>query len=554
MKLSGAEIVIKQLEAHGITTVFGYPGGAVLTLYDELYKASDKIQHILTAHEQGATHAADGYARASGKTGVVIATSGPGATNIVTGIANAYLDSVPIVAITGNVPVPLLGRDSFQEVNIIGITNSIVKHNYVVREVESLEETLREAFYIANSGRKGPVLVDIPKNVQSDMCEYIGKIPLPIEKKECNFDVNEIAQVIAKCERPYIYAGGGVIAADAQDKLMQLSEKLNAPVGLSLMGLGALSCDYPLNLGLKGMHGRYASNIAASECDLLFAIGTRFSDRATGNVGEYEKSKTIIHLDIDNAEISKNVVPQYEICADVGDALAQLLPLLEEKKNEEWSRRIEHLVEAQAKQEQGYSQSGVFSPKNIVETINKHFNGDTIVATDVGQHQMWAAQYYKINKPRKLLTSGGLGAMGYGLGAAIGSSLAKNRERTILFTGDGSFGMNLIELATAVSNEVPVLIIILNNNALGLPRQWQTMFYGERYSQTMMGRQTDFAALADAFGAKGHRVTSLDELETVLANLSDKVPTVIDCPIEEDAVVLPMIPPGGSIKDMVIGG
>ena len=301
MKLNGAQIVIQELLAHGVTTVFGYPGGAVLTLYDELYNASDKIHHVLTAHEQGASHAADGYARASGKTGVVIATSGPGATNLVTGIANAYLDSVPMVAITGNVAVPLLGRDSFQEVNIIGITNSIVKHNFVVREVESLEETLREAFYIANSGRRGPVLVDIPKNVQSDMCEYLGKIPLPLERANCELDAQDIAKIIGESEKPFIYAGGGVIASSACDKLLRFSEKISAPVGLSLMGLGALSSDYPLNLGLKGMHGGYAANVAASECDLLIAIGTRFSDRATGNVGEYEKAKTIIHIDIDNA-------------------------------------------------------------------------------------------------------------------------------------------------------------------------------------------------------------------------------------------------------------
>ena len=554
MKLSGAQIVIKQLEAHGINTVFGYPGGAVLTLYDELYRASDKIHHVLTAHEQGAAHAADGYARATGKTGVVIGTSGPGATNLITGIANAYLDSVPIVAITGNVPVSLLGRDSFQEVNIIGITNSIVKHNYVVREIESLEEILREAFHIANSGRCGPVLVDIPKNIQSEMCEYVGKVPLPIEKPKCEFDVQEVAKLIANSERPYIYAGGGVIASGAQEKLRELSEKIAAPIGFSLMGLGAVSYEYPLNLGLKGMHGRYSANMAASECDLLFAVGTRFSDRATGDVNEYKKAKTIIHIDIDDAEINKNVSPFIEIVGDVNDVLTQLLPVLEDKKHDEWTARIEQMIEEQNKQEDGYTVEGSFTPKNIIETIRNSFDGDTVVATDVGQHQMWTAQYYKFEKPRTFLTSGGLGAMGFGLGAAIGGSFAKDKARTVLITGDASFGMNLIELAPAVTNDIPVVVIILNNQTLGLPYQWQLMFYGQRYSQTLNDRKTDFAALANAFGAKGHRATSLKELEDILMNLPDGCPTVIDCPIDSQEMVLPMIPPGGSIKDMVIGG
>ncbi|MCL2200836.1 MAG: biosynthetic-type acetolactate synthase large subunit [Oscillospiraceae bacterium] len=554
MKLSGAEIVIRQLEAHGVTTVFGYPGGAVLTLYDELYKASDRIHHVLTAHEQGAAHAADGYARVTGKTGVVIATSGPGATNLVTGIANAYLDSVPMVAITGNVAVPMLGRDSFQEVNIAGITNSIVKHNYVVRDIEELEETLREAFYIASSGRCGPVLVDIPKNIQSEKCEYAGKSPIPATNTPCVFDIAEIADIIARSERPLIYAGGGVIASGAQDKLLELSEKLAAPVGLSLMGLGALSSDYPLNLGLKGMHGGYASNMAAAECDLLIAAGTRFSDRATGDVGEYEKSKTIIHIDIDNAEISKNVSSNIEICGDVKDVLTQLIPKVQAKSHEKWTTRITELVKEQKKQEQGYAVPEAFSPKNIIEAVCNNFDEDTVVATDVGQHQMWTAQYYKLRKPRTLLTSGGLGAMGYGLGAAIGGCFARNKGRTVLITGDGSFGMNLNELATAVTNKLPIVIIILNNQTLGLPYQWQSMFYEQRYSQSIMNRKTDFAALAQAFGARGHRIENLKSLKEVLENLSDGIPTVIDCPIGGDELVLPMIPPGGSIKDMVVGG
>jgi len=551
MKLNGAQIVVRQLIAHGATTVFGYPGGAVLTLYDELYKASGKINHVLTAHEQGAVHAADGYARASGKPGVVIATSGPGATNLVTGIANAYLDSVPLVAITGNVSVPLLGRDSFQEVDIVGVTSSIVKHNFVVRSVDMLEHTISEAFRLASSGRPGPVLVDIPKDVQSAECEYVGKPSAQAKTKEPfgTFSLEKIAEAIKNSKKPCIYAGGGVLASGAGAEVLALSQKLGAPVGLSMMGLTALPDSYTLNLGMCGMHGKYAATAAKAECDLLIALGARFSDRATGNLGEYIKDKTIIHVDIDHAEIGKNVSPHMYICGDVKEVLTQLLPMIEPKKNDEWAARVEQLKREQVEQE---FESGAFNPKSIIETVERFCDDDTVVATDVGQHQMWVTQYYKFKKPGTLLTSGGLGAMGYGLGAAVGGCLAKNKHRTVLFTGDGSFGMNLTELATAVSHDLPVLVVILNNNSLGLPRQWQSAFYGERYSQSTLDRKTDFAALAKAFGANGHLATSLAQLEGILAGLPNDRPTVIDCPIAIDELVLPMIPPGGSIKDIII--
>jgi len=548
MKLNGAQIVVEQLLAHNATTVFGYPGGVVLPLYDELYKNADKINHILTAHEQGAAHAADGYARASGKTGVVIATSGPGATNLVTGIANAYLDSVPLVAITGNVAVPLLGRDSFQEVDIMGITQSIVKHNYVVRDVALLEHTLNEAFSIAGSGRHGPVLVDIPKSVQTDSCEYAGKPPAVEAREKCSFDIEKVAAAIKNSKRPFIYAGGGVLASGAEAELRALSEKLSAPVGFSMMGLSALPDDYPLNLGMTGMHGRYAATVAKSECDALIALGVRFSDRATGNVNEYREGKLIIHVDIDIAEIGKNVASHMDICGDVKDVLTQLLPVLPVQRNDEWLARIEKLKQSPQAE---YISAG-FSPQHIIETVRRFCDDDTVIATDVGQHQMWVVQHYTFQKPRTLLSSGGLGAMGYGLGAAIGASIAHNRKRTILFTGDGSFGMNLNELATAVSQKLPVVVVILNNGVLGLPRQWQTVFYEGRYSHSTLDRKTDFPALAKAFGAEGFSAENISQLEKALQSLPSGKPAVIDCRIDMDEKVLPMIPPGGSVKDIIL--
>jgi len=544
--MNGAQIVIETLCAHGASTVFGFPGASVLPIYDELYKNADRIRHILTAHEQGAAHAADGYARTTGKPGVVIATSGPGATNLITGIANAYLDSVPMIAITGNVAMPLYGRDSFQEVDTVGITQPIVKHSYVARETEELEEILCEAFEIATSGRPGPVLVDIPKNVQTSECAYIGAPSAHKEKKPRVFDTERAAEAIARSARPFIYAGGGVIASGAELELRTLAEKISAPVGLSMMGLTALPGDYRLNLGMCGMHGKYSASAAQSECDVMIALGVRFSDRATGNTGTYSQEKTIIHVDIDQAEIGKNVSAQIEICGDIKDVLTELLKKLPPQQRDAWVKRVEELKRAEK-----YSETGAFKPRDVIATVSRYCDDDTVIATDVGQHQMWVTQYYCFKKPRTLMTSGGLGAMGFGLGAAIGSSIAGNRKKTVLFTGDGSFGMNLIELATAVTQKLPIVILILNNNALGLPRQWQNMFHESRYSQTTLDRKTDFVALAKAFGCYGYAAATVPELESIMEKLPDDLPTVIDCHIDTDEKAFPMIPPGGSVNSIL---
>lgn len=560
MQLNGAQIIIEELCAHGVTTVFGYPGGAVLPLYDALYENAHRVNHVITAHEQGASHAADGYARASGKTGVVIATGGPGATNLVTGIANAYLDSVPFVAITGNVAVPLLGRDSFQEVDIVGVTQPIVKHSFAVHDVTQLTVALREAFAIANSGRKGPVLVDVPKSVQSDLCEYeppdtsnaIGSsesgmsfsdvMPLP--------DLTAALQAIKSSKKPYIYAGGGIVASEAEAELLALSKRLSAPVGLSMMGLTALPNSYELNLGMCGMHGKYGASKAQSECDLMVAVGVRFSDRATGNIEEYRKNHTIIHIDIDLAEIDKNVSTQIDLCGDAKAILTALLSEIPAMKKEQWLQEVKgYMAQDQT------APSEDFTPRNIIRAVNCFCGNDTVIATDVGQHQMWITLYYPFEKPRTLLTSGGLGAMGYGMGAAIGGCMATDNRRTVLFTGDGSFGMNLTELATAVTQKLPLVIVVMDNGVLGMVRQWQTLFYEARYSQTSPNRKTDFAAVAEAFGAEGRTATSLAELQDVLNDLDNTAPagpTVIHCRIDPDEKVLPMIPPGGSIKNIVV--
>ncbi len=552
MRLNGARILIEELINQGVDTVFGYPGGAVLNIYDELYKCSDRINHVITAHEQGACHAADGYARASGKTGVVIATSGPGATNLVTGIANANLDSVPLVAITGNVSMDALGRDSFQEVDIVGITQPVVKHNFMVRDVTELEQTIKEAFLIANTGRKGPVLIDIPKNVQIGSCEYgIAVVPRMPDKPKLSYKRELVLDAIRKAERPFIYCGGGVQAADAGQELLELSKRLDAPVGLSMMGRTVLPDSYDYNLGMCGMHGIYASSKAQSECDLMIAVGVRFSDRATGDINEYTSKCTVIHIDIDKAELGKNVQPDLSVQGDVKEILTDLLKDLEEQQHPDWRKQIEEY-----KKEGPPERPGEFCPKNIIEKVREYTEDSTVIATDVGQHQMWTVQYYRFEKPRTLLTSGGLGTMGYGLGAAIGGCIGSGRKRTVLFTSEGSFGMNLNELCTVVSQELPITVVILDNNVLGMVRQWQGIFYGERYSQTTLNRKTNFAALADAFGAKGYSVSSLEELEEVLkaTDTGDTGSYVIDCHIDMDEKVLPMIPPGKSIKDIILKG
>lgn len=554
MKMNGARILVEELIHQGVEVIFGYPGGSVLNIYDELYLASDRIKHVLAAHEQGAAHAADGYARASKKTGVVLATSGPGATNLVTGIANAYLDSVPMVAITGNVAVENLGKDSFQEVDIVGVTQPIVKHNYMVRDVRDLQRTIIEAFEIANSGRKGPVLIDIPKNVQIDECEYVENLKVSsVVKKHRSHNEDRIRQVVEmlkEAKRPFIYAGGGVLSSGAEEEVLELSRRLDAPVGLSMMGMTAVPYSYPLNLGMCGMHGKYASIKAQSECDLMIAVGVRFSDRATGDVDEYTKKCMTVHIDIDRAEIGKNVNPDVSMWGDVKEILKELLEVIPQYRHPDWVAQIEEYKNAEV-----LPKPKDFGPRPIIEEVNKHCGPDTIVATDVGQHQMWTMQFYHFEKPRTLLTSGGLGTMGYGLGAAIGGCIACGGRRTVLFTGDGCFGMNLNEMATAVSQWLPITIVIFNNNVLGMVRQWQTIFYDGHYSQTTLDRQTDFPALARAFGAKGYSAFTISDLQAALdaADQSDG-PVLIDCHIDMDEKVLPMIPPGRSAKDMIVKG
>ena len=549
MILSGAQILIEELIRHGTKTTFGYPGGTVLDIYDALYKNAHRIEHILFAHEQGAAHAADGYARVTGEPGVVIATSGPGATNLVTGIANAYLDSVPVIAITGNVSIPLLGKDSFQEVDIVGITQSVVKHSYFVRDIGDLEFIISEAFFIATTGRKGPVLIDIAKSVMIDSCEYLGNCQFVVNNEKKCADLHNALQAIAESKKPLIYCGGGVIASHAEQEVLALSERISAPICLSMMGLTAVPRSYELNLGMCGMHGKYAAIVTQSKSDLIIAIGVRFSDRATGNVTEYCKNRTIIHIDIDEAELGKNVPAMIDLCGDAKEVLSRLIKELPHKTNDEWKR---HALEVRQKDEENPDEES-FTPRNIIQQVSRSFPADTIVATDVGQHQMWVMQHYEFETPRTLLTSGGLGAMGFGMGAAIGASLATGKKRTILFTGDGSFGMNLIELATAVSEKTPLLIILLNNGALGMIRQWQSVFYDSRYSSATLRRQTDFIALAKAFGADGCTIESLQGLREVLeSGLPTDLPFIIECKIDIEEKVLPMIPPGGSIKNILL--
>ena len=547
MNRSGASIVIEALCRNKVETVFGYPGGAVLPIYDELYKNAHRLNHVLCAHEQNAAHASDGYARVTGKPGVVIATSGPGATNLVTGIANAYLDSVPLVAITGNVAVPLLGRDSFQEVDITGITQGIVKHNFAVSDVKELSGILDAAFEIASSGRPGPVLVDIPKSIQTDMCDEEDFINQDVFfNTPGKVDIREALQLIKAARRPLIYAGGGVVASGAEKELREFAQRISAPVTFSMMGVTALPACDELNLGMCGMHGSQSSAKLQSECDLIIALGVRFSDRATGNTQKYKQGKKLIHIDIDLAEISKNTAADVELCGDVKEVLKKLLEQLPVQSLPDWQKQV-----AKAKELDFQPDENTLSPRSLLKTVARYCSPDTVVATDVGQHQMWTMQYFPFQTPRTLLTSGGLGAMGFGLGAAIGGCIANNRKRTVLFTGDGSFGMSLQELATAVSQNLPLLVVIFNNGVLGMVRQWQTMFYEKHYSSTTLKRKTDFPALAQAFGANGKRVTTLSELEDALKNLAPDTPTVLDCQLDMDEFVLPMIPPGGSVQDLI---
>lgn len=549
-EISGAEIVAQTLIEQDCSVIFGYPGGQVLNIFDALYQKSDKLEVVLTAHEQGASHAADGYARVTGKVGVVVATSGPGATNLVTGLATAYLDSVPIVAITGNVPCDLLGRDSFQEVDIVDITKSITKRNFIVKDVTELADTIRLAFRTAASGRPAPVLIDIPKDVQVSLCDFEPKAPeKPFPSKTADEETLErAAKMIAEAKRPYLYIGGGVLTAEASAEVTALADKADAPIGCTLMGISAVSDDHPRFLGMQGMHGRYASSVAQDEADLVITVGARFSDRATGNKTRYCANAKMIHIDVDAKELNKNIPVDLAIEGDLKDALARITALLPQKKNDDWNKRIAELKETQ----RGFEKpSDRLTPYRIIDRISEAARDNTVISTDVGQHQMWTAQRYPFRRPRTFISSGGLGTMGYGLGAAIGAGKA-SAAHTILITGDGSFGMNLNELATAVSQQLPLVIVIMNNGVLGMVRQWQTLFYGKRYANTTLNRKTDFVKLAEAFGAAGFRAETEEELTKALKNaFGHQGTTVIDCAVDRDEFVLPMLPPGGSIDDII---
>lgn len=553
MLLTGAQITIETLIEQGCKVLFGYPGGQVIDLYDALYEREDRIKHVLTAHEQGACHAADGYARASGQVGVVMATSGPGATNLVTGIATAYLDSIPLVAITGNVPNSLIGRDSFQEVDIIGITLPITKHNFIVKNIEDLADTIREAFKIAKSGRPGPVLVDIPKDVQQSRFEYTPHdVVEKIEQRPAKeYKIEKAAKMLMEANRPYIYVGGGAITADATEEIIQLANTIDAVIGSTLMGLSVIPGNNERFLGMEGMHGDYASSIAQDEADLILTIGARFSDRATGNVSKYATKAKIIHIDIDRAEVDKNVSVDLGVGGDLKQALNEILKLVKPKENIEWQNRIKELKEFSKKSIDQNMPKDELNPYTLIKEVSKHTSDDTKIVTDVGQHQMWVAQYYEFKKPRTFITSGGLGTMGFGLGAAIGSAMYTN-ERTVLFTGDGSFGMNLNELATVATQNLPIVIILMNNGVLGMVRQWQNLFFDKHYSQTVLERKTDFVKLAEAFGIKGYRISDVSQMKDVIDQaFKEKGPVLVDCYIDKDEFVLPMLPPGGSFEDII---
>ena len=558
MKITGAAIVAETLIEQGATTIFGYPGGQVINLYDALYERSDRIHHVITAHEQGAAHAADGFARATGKVGVCIATSGPGATNLVTGIATAQLDSIPLVAITGNVPNSLIRRDSFQEVDIVGVTMPVTKHNFFVKKVEDLASTIREAFRIAKSGRPGPVLVDIPKDVQCAVYDYE---PQPVVEPEENpvaseNKIDEAVKLINESKRPYIYCGGGVVTGDASAEVAELAEKIDAPFGCTMMGVAISPKSNKRFLGMEGMHGQYASSIAQNESDLIITCGCRFSDRGTGNVGKYARKARIIHIDIDAAELDKNIKTTLPMQGEIKETLRKIIDRVEKKKHDEWMSEVEEFKKEENEKTYRFDEykeklKDSILPYDAIDALKEAAGSDAILATDVGQHQMWAAQRYDFDHPRDFISSGGLGTMGFGMGAAIGAYFGTGRP-VALVTGDGSFGMNLNELATAVSNNVPLVILILNNGVLGMVRQWQTLFFNKHYSQTTLNRKTDFVKLAEAFGAEGFRVYNIPELKDALKKAFElKSPVVVDCVINEDEFVLPMLPPGGSIDDMI---
>lgn len=551
MRLSGADIIVKTLIEQGCDTVFGYPGGQILNVYDSLYTHQNEINHILTAHEQGAAHAADGYARATGKVGVVISTSGPGATNLVTGIATACLDSVPIVAICGNVPTTQIGTDSFQEIDITGVTLPITKHNYFVGRVEELADTIREAFALAASGRPGPVLIDVPKDVQIACCDYEPQPPAKPEppKAAKEIRIKEAANYINAARRPYIYFGGGMITAGAQEEMLRLADMIDAPIGCSLMGISGIPTDHPRFLGMQGMHGHYASSMAMHHADLIISLGVRFNDRVTGNRHKFATGAKIVHIDVDGSELSKTVNAVCGLRGDVKPTLDALLPLITAGEKPEWRAEVDDF---RAGEDEYLDHRAGMTPRNAILTLNRHLGENTAVCTDVGQHQMWAAQNLSFRTPRRFISSGGLGTMGFGFGAAIGAAFG-TRERSVLVTGDGSFGMCLQELATAVTYNVPIVILILNNGVLGMVRQWQTLFFNKHYSNTVLNRKTDFPAFARSFGADGETVTTPEELDAALTRaFAAEGPYIVDCRIDKDEFVLPMLPPGGSMDDIIV--
>ena len=552
MVRTGAEIVIECLKEQGVDVVFGYPGGSILNVYDALYKHSDEIFHVLTSHEQGAAHAADGYARATGKVGVCMATSGPGATNLVTGIATAYMDSVPMVAITCNVTLPLLGKDSFQEVDIAGVTMPITKHGYIVKDVNILADTLRKAFHIAKSDRPGPVLVDITKDVTAASCEYTPKKPESVERAGhyTQEDLDAALEVISKAKKPYIYLGGRAILSGASEEGRAFAKKLDSPVCDTLMGKGAYDGYDPLYTGMIGMHGTKTSNLGVSECDLLVALGARFSDRVIGNASLFAKNAKILHIDIDAAEINKNIHADVSIVGDLKDILTKLIARMEQMHHPEWTA---HILELKEKYPLKYDDSQLSCPY-IIEELDRITKGNAIITTDVGQHQMWAAQYYHYTKPRTFLSSGGLGTMGYGIGACIGAKTGCPDKICVNIGGDGCFRMNLIELATASRYQIPIIQIIINNHVLGMVRQWQTLFYGKRYSQTVLEDAVDYCKVAEGLGCAAIRVTAKEEVAPAIEKaIALQKPVVIDCRIPEDDKVFPMVPAGAAISEVFDG-